>query len=104
MLAYVRIIEGIETDSVDLVLIDGVYRDHCTLEALRVIRPGGILVIDDINRYFPCDSLSPDSRTLQQGPKGETWGAVHKRISQWRKIWTTSGISDTAFFLKPCGK
>ena len=99
---YVKVVQGIKSDSIDFVLIDGVYRDFCALESIRVIRPGGVMIIDDVHRYLPSDSYSPNSRTLKDGPKGQTWAKVYEMISQWRKIWTTSGVSDAAFFFKPC--
>jgi len=99
---YVRIFQGIKSDSIDFVLIDGVYRDYCALESIRVLRPGGLMIIDNVNRYLPGGSTSPNSRTPDDGPKGQTWSKVEQTISQWRRIWTSSGVSDTAFFFKPC--
>ncbi len=99
---YVKVFQSIKSDSIDFVLVDGVYRDFCALEAIRVIRPGGVMIIDDVHRYLPGDSHSPNSRTLKDGPKSQTWEKVYETISQWRKIWTTSGVSDAAFFFKPC--
>lgn len=98
---YVKVFQRIKTDSVDFVLIDGIYRDFCALESIRVIRSGGVMIIDNVNRYLPSDSYAPNSRTLEDGPKGQTWEKVYQTISQWRKIRTTSGVSDTAFFFKP---
>jgi SAM-dependent methyltransferase len=98
---YVKVIQSIKSDSVDFVLVDGVYRDFCALEAIRVIRPGGLMVIDNVHRYLPSDSSAPYARSFAEGPKGETWKKVYQVISQWRKIWTHSGVNDTAFFFKP---
>ena len=98
---YVKVIQDIKSDSIDFVLVDGIYRDFCALESIRVIRPGGVMIIDDVHRYLPSDSTSPYSRTLKDEPKGQTWEKVYETISQWRKIWTTSGVSDAAFFFKP---
>lgn len=99
--AYVDVVEKIDSNSLDFVLVDGVYRGLCALKSLRVIRPGGILIIDNVNWYLPSDSRSPNSRTMQQGPKGKIWEDLHQSISQWRKIWTSSNVTDTALFFKP---
>jgi len=99
---YVKILDEFDADSVDFVLVDGIYRDFCALEALRVIRPSGVLIIDNVNWYLPCSSYAPASRSEPMGPKGRTWEEVHRNISRWRRIWTTSGVTDTAFFFKPC--
>jgi predicted O-methyltransferase YrrM len=52
--AYVRVIDTFEPESFDFVLVDGVYRDHCCLSVLDKIRPGGVLIIDNVNWYLPC--------------------------------------------------
>jgi SAM-dependent methyltransferase len=98
---YVKIIGTFESNSFDFVLVDGIYRDFCTLFVLDKIRPGGVLIIDNVNWYLPCKSYSPNSRDFSQGPKGEAWKQVEQSISDWRRIWTSSGVTDTAFFFKP---
>ena len=100
--AYVRIVDKFKPNSLDFVLVDGIYRDFCALGVLGKIRPGGMLIIDNVNRYLPCSSYSPNSRTIEQGPKGEIWKKIYESLSHWRTIWTSSGITDTAFFFKPC--
>ena len=40
-------------EGIDFALIDGIYRDHVTLFLLPKIRLGGVLVIDNVNRYLP---------------------------------------------------
>jgi predicted O-methyltransferase YrrM len=99
---YVKAIDQIKTESVDFVLVDGIYRDYCAQKAIRTIRPGGALIIDNVNWYLPSASASPSSRTSEQGPKGPIWKEVSLAISDWRTIWTSSGVTDTAFFFKPC--
>ena len=99
---YVKEVDTLGVTSFDFVLIDGIYRDHCAQKTLDIIRPGGILVIDNVNNYLPSDSHAPNSRTYEQGPKGEVWDKVHQTISQWRSIWTSTGVWDTAIFFRPC--
>jgi predicted O-methyltransferase YrrM len=99
---YVKIVEWFAPDSVDFVLVDGVYREFCALRSLQIIRRGGILIIDNANWFLPYHSHAPHSRSVVQGPKGEVWEEVHRTITNWRKIWTSSGVTDTAFFFKPC--
>lgn len=101
--AYARIFNTFEKDSVDYVLVDGAYRGICALNATRVIRPSGLLIIDNVNWFLPSDSPSPTSRTRKQGPLGAAWLDVHQVVSTWRCIWTSSGVTDTAFFFKPSG-
>jgi SAM-dependent methyltransferase len=98
---YVRNVDDFADNSFDVVLVDGVCRGHCVLGSLRVVRPGGFLIIDNVNWFLPSNSYSPNSRSFPQGPRNEIWKRVHHSIANWRKIWTTSGVDDTAFFFKP---
>jgi hypothetical protein len=100
--AYAGVTDLFSARTLDFVLIDGIYRDSCSLRVMDKIRPGGILVIDNVNWYLPGSSHSPNSRRVLDGPKGETWDKVAKRLLGWRKIWTTSGVTDTAIFFRPC--
>jgi hypothetical protein len=99
---YVRIIDAFDDNSLDFCLVDGAYRDFCTLKVVEKIRPGGLLIIDNVNWYLPSNSISPDSRSLADGPNGPIWAEVETLISGWRHIWTSSGVWDTALFFKPC--
>jgi predicted O-methyltransferase YrrM len=100
--AYVRQVERFAPSSLDFVLVDGIYRDFCALKVLDLLRPGGILVIDNVNKSLPGDSYAPNSRSLAEGPNGETWKKVNAALSSWRRIWTSSGVWDTAIFFRPC--
>ena len=99
--AYVAELDRMEAESADFILVDGIYRDYCAQKAIRVLRPGGLLVIDNVNRYLPSDSHAPRSRSRADGPKTRTWQAVYDVIGSWRMIWTSSGVGDTALFFKP---
>jgi predicted O-methyltransferase YrrM len=89
-----------EESSFDLVLIDGAARDICTIAALSRIRPGGLLVIDNVNRYLPSESRAPGSRSIEDGPLNELWADIWKRTSKWPLTWTSSGVTDTAIWRK----
>lgn len=102
--SYVKTIDKIETVSIDFVIVDGIYRDYCAQKAIRVIRPGGVLIIDNVNRYLPSKSISPNSRSYVLGPNGPIWKKISRSIAEWRSIWTSSGVWDTAFFFKPCNQ
>jgi hypothetical protein len=98
---YVETINGFKDESFDFILVDGAYRDFCALKVLPKIFPGGILTVDNANLYLPCDSCSPDSRTYDQGPKGNVWKRFFDSVYHWRSIWTSNGVFDTAIFFKP---
>ena len=101
---YVRTIDRFAENSLSFVLVDGVYRDICAWEVISKIQPGGVLIIDDAQRYLPSDSHSPSSRTRTQGAAGKVWAQFQKLTSDWRTIWTSSGVTDTALFFKPVSK
>jgi hypothetical protein len=103
--AYARVVQGIPADSMDFALVDGVYRDYVTLFLLPKIRLGGLLVIDNVNRYLPSSSRAPGSLPLSAAPATPTWEQVAAVLSGWRRIWSSDGVSDTAIFIKtPDGK
>lgn len=95
------ITDSFEAGHFDFVLVDGVYRDICAREALRLIRPGGMLVVDNVNRHLPSSSMSPQSRSQEMGPDGATWIGIADTLKPWRCFWTTSGVTDTAIYFKP---
>jgi predicted O-methyltransferase YrrM len=106
--AYVKVIDQFEDNSLDFVLVDGAYRGACAIGILQKIRPGGLLIIDNANWFLPCKSFSPNSRTYKQGAVSQTWKEFLNEVegreerNKWRKIWTSSGVTDTAFYFKPC--
>ncbi|MFQ5776820.1 MAG: O-methyltransferase [Terriglobia bacterium] len=100
---YVAVATQLPPESLDLVLVDGVARDLCALAALPRLKPGGILVLDNSNRYLPSGSCAPASRRPPQGPASETWGLFASRVQQWRCLWTSNGVFDTALWVKPAG-
>lgn len=98
---YLGILNDFAAESLDFVLVDGVYRAACANGAIDKLRPGGMLIIDNVNWYLPCQSRAPNSRRLEQGPVSQEWARLENRVSTWRRDWTTSGVTDTAIFYKP---
>jgi hypothetical protein len=100
---YVRAIDSIEDLSLDFVLIDGRLRSLCTLAAIPKIRSGGLLIIDNINEYIPSDSRSPGSRSYIDGQEDEGWVELIDILKNFRCIWTSNGIFDTAIYFVTSG-
>lgn len=103
---YVQAVGALDDAGVDCALIDGMSRDHCAVAALPKIRPGGIVVIDNVDRYIPraSPSSAPGARGLQAGYASSTWKQFHDGVREWRCYWTSNGITDTAFWFRPCGR
>lgn len=97
---YLKILEKIENESIDFVLIDGLFRDKACLHSIPKIKTGGILIIDNINWCIPNKSYSPNS--LRNRYESEIWETVFEQATKgWRRIYTTNGVFDTLILFKP---
>lgn len=100
--AYVRITEEFDAESFDFVLIDGASREFCAMAAVRLLKPSGLLILDNANRYLPHEAAeAPGSRKPGEGCASEYWEAFASTVAAWRCIWTTDGVSATAAWFKP---
>lgn len=93
--AYVAPID--DQADLDLVVVDGLFRDACTDAALDRLRPGGLLVIDNVERHLPNSSHSPES--IGRDHENDRWRGIDERLGSWRRIWTSNGVRDTAIFI-----
>lgn len=98
---YVAAAERFAPASLDFVLVDGVARDLCALAALPRLKPGGMLVVDNVNWYLPCASRAPESRRAADGPASAAWGRFAPQVERWECLWTSNGVWDTALWIKP---
>ena len=98
--SYLRIAEEFAPDSLDFALVDGSWRDECAAGILPAIRPGGVLVIDDASWFMsaPYAGATVPHQLTQRTP---AWDAVAASLSEWRQVWTTDGVTHTAFFVRP---
>ncbi|WP_294536071.1 hypothetical protein [uncultured Rhodoblastus sp.] len=103
---YVQCVANILPGSIDFCLVDGDLRDHCALAAIDLLKPSGLLIIDNAERYLPREpvSRSPNSRSMKSGHESEEWAKFSSAIDGWRCFWTSNGVSDTAFWIKPCSE
>jgi predicted O-methyltransferase YrrM len=98
---YARTALGFPDGGLDFALVDGFYRDYTAKFILPKIKSGGMLIIDNVNWFLPSESRAPNSRTHTLGPNGKIWTEVAGELAQWRSIWTSSGVTDTAIFIRP---
>jgi predicted O-methyltransferase YrrM len=89
--------------SFDFVLIDGRLRDQCAEIALQLIRPGGVLIIDDAARYIRHPYCCPQSVIAQNGPPSQLWAKVARELETLgtQSIWTSDGVTATVFYFIP---
>jgi predicted O-methyltransferase YrrM len=102
--AYVTSATAIAPESLDFVLVDGDLRDHCATVAITRLKPGGLLIVDNIERYIPRKgpTRAPNARREEDGFASPEWRHWANDVSDWRSVWTTDGVSDTALWLKSC--
>ena len=100
---YSRLAGKFSSESFDFCFVDGETRDDCALAAISLVKPGGIVIVDNCNWYLPTPkhSRSPFSRRPEQGPYTGKWAAYLDGVRGWREIWTTNGVTDTALWVKP---
>jgi len=101
---YVKAIDSFPDNSLDFCLVDGTERDFCALACIPKIKPGGIIVIDNIEQYFPrtIKSYIANDREIKDGFSSEYFEKFGEAVSNWRCIWTSNGIWDTALWVKEC--
>jgi predicted O-methyltransferase YrrM len=100
---YVRVCDRFADASLTFALVDGQAREYCANAVLPKLAPGGVLVIDNINWFLDHPTHSPASRA-GKGPLNDTWAKFQRATADWRMIWTTSGVTDTALWFKPVSK
>lgn len=78
MPAYVNIADNFEDNSLDFVVVDGHYRQACILAALKKIKPGGLLLVDNTNWV-----------ALEEWGVPDNWPLVHQssNVMTQTSIW-----------------
>ena len=65
------------------------------LRAVELLKPGGLLILDNSNHYLPHPSRSPLRVTR---PPSDDWETISRLVEPWRVIWTTNGCWDTTIW------
>ncbi|MCB9799926.1 MAG: hypothetical protein H6757_04125 [Candidatus Omnitrophica bacterium] len=101
----VEIIENMP-DALDFGLSDGLCRALMAEKIADKLKPGGVLIVDDINWFLPSNSKTPWSRSIQDGIKNDDetgeWQKFYDKVKDWHVVWTSNGVKDTALYFKPC--
>jgi predicted O-methyltransferase YrrM len=95
--AYLAVLESLAPESLDYVIVDGIYRDDCAVRATPLLKPGGLLIVDNINWFVPSRSRSPLS-ARRVGTSN--WAEFLQFVHAWRLIWTTTGVTDTGLWIR----
>jgi len=84
-------------------LVDGRLRHVCIDKVLPKLRVGGMLILDNSERYVPSDSRGTYfEKGRHLGEFAKEWDAVLAKLSSWRTIGTTNGVWCTRLWIKPC--
>lgn len=84
----------------DSIVIDGIERPNCAIEAIPKLKLGGVLIIDDIHRYLSLKSNVPYSIYNQNIQEDENWSAFKGLVKDWKHILTSDGVRDTILIIK----
>lgn len=98
---YVRAVDAFGPRSLDFALVDGMYRSACALAVLPRLKPGALLIVDNVNWFLPSSSRAPSSRTVDDPPLTPTWEEFADLVSGWDRQWTQNGVADTAIWVAP---
>ncbi|HBG27238.1 MAG: hypothetical protein A2Y10_12480 [Planctomycetes bacterium GWF2_41_51] len=99
---YPDVIKDFPNESFDFILVDGKKRLECMANSVAKLKPGGLLILDNANRFLPNKSLNNFSAFYDytEKPRPE-WAAFTDSISNWRTFFASDGILDTRFWIKP---
>jgi predicted O-methyltransferase YrrM len=95
--AYVNAFPDLAEDSLDFVFVDAEYRDESALRGITLLKPGGLMIVDNVSTFLPHPGRSPWTITE---PASEKWATFAELVAGWRYIWTTNGVWDTAIWIK----
>src|SRR3989339_2290400 len=59
---YIAPVRDIQNESLDYGFVDGFYRDECILALVPKIKRGGVLIVDNVDNYFPRNKISRSIR------------------------------------------
>lgn len=103
--AYIKPILKIKNESLDYCFVDGYFRDECILASIPKLKRGGILIVDNVDTYFPKNEISVSVRykrdNMSKAVSKIKMRKIYKILEKWRCIWTSCGIQDTALWIKP---
>ena len=98
---YLDVLEDLSPTSVDYILNDGKIRGHVAIASIDKLKPSGLFILDNAERYLPNTLKIPSSIGNNTPKLTKEWEQFATHTASWRKIWTTDGVSSTLIFFKP---
>jgi predicted O-methyltransferase YrrM len=102
--AYAQVAREFADGSLDFAMVDGMIRETCMREVMPKIKPGGLLILDNANRYFPNPSLGgySTSHEPRSEPYSPKWARLAQELEGWRHGLLTDRLWDTRVWVRPC--
>jgi predicted O-methyltransferase YrrM len=98
---YTHAADDIADGTLGFALVDGAARGICSNVALSKLKPGGVLVIDNVHWFVDHPTPAPASRN-GKGPVNQYWAEFVQQTREWRRIIFSNGVNDTGIWFKPC--
>jgi predicted O-methyltransferase YrrM len=101
---YVGVVDELKPESLDFALVDGaVARDECAHRVIPILKPGGVLAVDNAEWYLQSETQTPTARKPGDLSRSDaaSWDDFAAKVASWRHIWATDGCTCTAFWIKP---
>jgi hypothetical protein len=87
-------------ESVDFCLVDGsYYRLECMLAAIRLVKKGGYIMLDNAERYLATPYWSKTPYGTKETP--DEWQRIESLLANWPCVWTSNTVCDTVWWQKP---
>jgi len=97
---YINFFEKYEYESFDFALVDGKFRGETSKNIMKKIKPGGLLIIDNVNRYIPTITHAPASVGVHGNAVSDLWSDIYDELAGWRCLNTSNGVCDTNIYIK----
>ena len=102
---FADIVDSLPDESIDFALVDAKIRVLCMEKVMEKIKPRGLLILDNSERYVPNKVMGQSATlicTCDRCPD-DRWAKLMEKLHPWREIMTTNGIWDTRLWVKPTG-
>lgn len=96
---YATAVDICEPGTLDFALVDGKWRDECILAAIPKLKPSGMIILDNADRYIKPPHLT-NARGIHEPSMfvEGSWGVIAQAFWAQRCLWFSNGVWSTAVF------
>lgn len=98
-LRYITANGSVRDGTIDFALVDGCLRSDCCLRAVSLLEPGGILALDDSQRYLPGGELLPGA--CGSADPDEGWAEFARSVTGWEERHFSDGVGRFSVWRRP---